>query len=768
MSTVPSIAVRRLKKCRIIQQDNHEKESAGFMARTEQPRRSRRAERKPRHITSLDGIRALAILSVVLYHLSVPWLPSGHMGVVVFLVLTGYLASSSVLRGMRKGDFSLPGSWGKRILRIWPSMAVMVAFTVALCALCNHVLLTKLKPDLIPSLLLSNNLGAILRGASYFDNLGGTSPLTHLWYLGVDFQFFVVWTAVASFMCHNGRSTRIARRTALGLALVSAILMAVLYDPNADPTRVYYGPDTRAFAPLLGAWLGLAWPLGARPVRLDRARHNVRNVVPLQIVGPVALVALIVIMVLVPDTSPFLYRGGMLLVSLLSVAIIAAALERRSLFAQVFSLPPLVWLGTRSYGLYLWHFPLFQLFGVTKNTTSPLMIVLAVVLSLALAEASFRLVEQRISGGSLPLVVGEGPNPRDGGISYLTMLPAALTALAIAGGATGLIVLPDETAVPEEAIKSTGEGAAVAMDMSKKDQGTGDAKKQDASSTSATDATKKDDKADAAKKDEKAEAKQDPNNLPTGSITLKASSDLTSKGVYSPVIIADSVAGDADWYFEEHTPDALLDSYIGRRPDQALAVLQGYLEQNVVGNVVVLDSFSNVPATDDTMKQLIEACGNRRVYLVNVRIPEVEQEQINAQIDKFAKAYDNVTLIDWYSYSEGHADWIYPDGEHLTPEGQPYYVDMITNAIAKDFAAEGGTVVAEGASTAASTDAGTTTDAAAGTGTSSSEATTTTTDATASTDSATSTSGGTPGATGTSGKSGASASTTTSTTTSTQ
>lgn len=673
------------------------------MSRSEQPRRARRDAPKSRHIASLDGIRAFAIVSVVLYHMSISWLPSGHMGVVVFLVLTGYLATSSLLRAMRRGTFSLPGTLAKRVVRVWPAMAVMVAFTVVLCALFNHVLLTKLKPDLLPSLLLSNNIGAILRGASYFDNLGGVSPLTHLWYLGIDFQFFVVWTIVASFLCPKGRPTRFARRVALVLALVSAILMAVLFDPNADPTRVYYGPDTRAFSPLLGAWLGLAWPLGGKPVRLDRARHNVRNVIPLQIAGPVALVGIILVMVLVPDTSPLLFRGGMLLVSLLSVLVIAAALERRSVFSQLLSLPPLAWLGSRSYGLYLWHFALFQLFGVTKVDTPIWMRILAVLLSLLLAEISFRLIDQRISQHKVPLVIGEGPNPHDGSISYLALAPAALLALAIAGGTTGMLIIPDETAVPQDAIKSTGESAGQAMDMSKKNKSNGSVAANDtiANETGSTGSkgAGKNETAAASGKNEtttgnETQTEQDPNNLPTGSITLKAPATTTSKGKYEPVIIADSVAGDADWYFETHTPDALLDSYIGRRPDQALSVLQGYLEQGVVGDIVVLDSFSNVPADDATMKQLIESCGDRHVYLVNVRIPEVEQEQINTSLKKFADAYDNVTLIDWYSYSEGHDDWIYPDGEHLTPEGQPYYVDMITNAIAKDFAAEGGTVVA--------------------------------------------------------------------------
>lgn len=657
-------------------------------------RRTRQRRRKPVHIDALDGLRAIAILAVMLYHLGVSWLPSGHMGVVMFLVLSGYLASSSVLKKLRHdGSLSLPGLWGKRIVRIWPPMATMIVFTVALCVAFNHILLTKLRPDLLPSLLLANNLGAIARGASYFDKLGGVSPLTHLWYLGLDFQFFIVWTAIATFFCPRGRSTRIARVIALVLALVSAILMAVLFDPNADPTRVYYGLDTRAFSPLLGAWLGLAWPLGGRPVRLDAARHSMRSI-PLGIVAPIALAGLFVIMVLVPDISPFLYRGGMVLVSILSVLVIAGALERRTVFSRVLSLKPLVWIGTRSYGLYLWHYPLFQLFKVTNNATSPVMIVLAVVLSFVAAELSIRLIEKPLSQKRFPLVfAGDRFGDLYGPARYLALLPAALFVISLAVGITGLLVVPNETALPDDALNNTGASAAEAIDLSKKKKETSKSESSKDDKSDSSTKSKKD--SESTQNTESKTKKQNLDELPTGTITLNASEETISKGLYSPVIIADSVAGDADWCFSEHTPNGLLDSYIGRRPDQALSVLQGYLEQDVVGNIVVLDSFSNVPATDDTMASLIEACGDRHVYLVNVRIPEVEQDQINKQIARFAESYDNVTLIDWYSYSEGHDDWIYPDGEHLTPEGQPHYVDMITNAIAKDFAADGGTVTAD-------------------------------------------------------------------------
>lgn len=669
--------------------------------------RKRRSKRKALRIDALDGLRAIAIIAVVLYHLGVPWLPSGHMGVVMFLVLAGYLASSTVLRTIRReGSVSLPRLWLKRVGRVWPSMFVMIVFVVALCVAFNHILLTKLRPDLLPSLLLANNLGAILRGASYFDNLGGTSPLTHLWYLGVDLQFFVVWTAIVAFLCPEGRSSRIARRIALVLAAVSAVLMGVLYDPNADPTRVYYGPDTRAFAPLLGAWLGLAWPLGGRPVRLTASRLTVRSI-PLAIVSPVALVGLLAIMALVPDVSPFLYRGGMLLVAILSVLVLAGALDRRSAFSQVLSLKPLVWLGTRSYALYLWHFPLFQLFKVTNKDTSLPLVVLAVAVSLLLSELTVRLIERPLSNRLLPLVFSGALLEQDGPVHYAAYAPAALTIVALASGITGLIVIPNETAVPEGAIQSTGVGAAEAMDVSDRlDKQNTDDEKESTSSTSdsskdAKSGTEKeptsgmaaDTKSGTSNKDGK--TSQDSDDLPTGSITLKPGKSIANDGKFSPVIIADSVAGDAEWYFDDHVLDCLLDSYVGRRPDQAISVLQGYIDQGVVGDIVVLDTFSNNPATDADMRALIEACGKRHVYIVNVSIPEVEEAQINETIDRFVAEYDNVTLIDWHSLCEGHeSEWLYADETHLTPEGQPVYVDMITNAIAADYVAEGGEVVA--------------------------------------------------------------------------
>ena len=650
---------------------------------------------------SLEGLRAIAIISIVLYHLAVSWLPSGHMGVVMFLVLSGYLVTCSILKALnRDGASSLPRLWLRRIARIWPSNALMIVVTVAACALFNHVLLTKLRPDLVPSLLLANNVGAILRGASYFDNLGGTSPLTHLWYLGVDLQFFLVWSIVLAVLCPNGRPNKTARLATLALAAVSAILMGVLFDPNGDPTRVYYGPDTRAFAPLLGAWLALAWPLGGRSQRLDAAHHTVRDA-PLFILGPVALAGIVAVMVLTPDTSPFLYRGGMLLVALLSAILLASLLERGTPLAQVCSLKPLTWLGERSFGIYLWHFPLFQLFKVTQSATSPVMVMLALALSVGCAEVSLRFVDRSIAQGRIPFLPSPQGDRRGAPTNYVAWIPAGMLVLIVAGGATGLALSPDETAVPEGAIVSTGEGAATAVDLSKRQP----SKKSDADdSIDDEDSKKNSDSSKKKKSDEddsdsssssKKKSSTDPDDLPEGSIVLVASDESVDDGKVTPLIVADSIAGDTAWYIEDHMPGAFLDSYVGRQPSQAASVLEQYIDQGVVGDIVVVASFSNMPATENDLETMHDLCDGRTLYLVNVHIPEVEEAQINEILADFAEQYDDVKLIDWNAESEGHDDWFYDDETHLNEKGQPRYGELIANAIAKDFALAGGEVLTE-------------------------------------------------------------------------
>ncbi|MGN0287954.1 MAG: acyltransferase family protein [Atopobiaceae bacterium] len=647
--------------------------AATTAARAPRPRRRAHAP----HIPALDGLRALAIAAVVLYHLQVTWLPSGHLGVVMFLVLTGYLVTSSLLRSIRQdGSVRLTRFWARRLARIWPPMALAILVTVVACMAANHILLTKLKPDLVPSLLFFSNIAAIVRGASYFDNLGGTSPLTHLWYLGLDAQFCLVWPLVVVLFSRVAKGRTVPRRVTLGLTAASAIAMVALFVPNADPTRVYYGPDTRSFAPLLGAWLAYAWPLGTRPRPILR-KVPVPSAAQLSVLGVAGLCGLVAMMLLVPGTSTFLYRVGMVLAALCTVALIASLLDRRTVTTRVLASKPLVWLGQRAFGIYLWHFPLFQLVHATDAATPVWVVVLATAASVALAQLSLTFVERPIAQGwlrtRLQAVRADDPQRRKRALRSLAAPTAVAAALAVAT-VLGCNLIPDETALPTDALNNTGAGAATAVDLS--------AQSSDSDSSDSADQ----------------QATTD------SGIILHASDDEKNANIRDPFIISDSVAGDTDWYFQTHCPDGYLDSYVGRQPQQGLEVLKGYLQQNVVGKIVVLAFFSNNISTNDVYEDLISSCGDREVYLVNVHIPQKEQTQINQILQNLADEHDNVHLIDWDAYVTGHDDWLYADGTHLTPAGQPEYVDMITNAIRQDFQDKAGGTVEEASSDDTSTD----------------------------------------------------------------
>lgn len=702
------------------------------------PERRAAAPAKPR-VSSLDGLRALAILSVLLYHLEVPWLPSGHMGVVMFFVLTGYLVVGSLVKSVeRTGTIDLKTFWVRRFKRIWPSMAVMILVVAALCVLFNHVLLTKMRPDILPSLLFFSNWAYIASGSSYFGAIGGPSPLTHMWYLGVDAQTMVILPLVVLLGMRVFGLGRVGmRRVLLALALVSAVAMALLYVPGADPSRVYYGLDTRIFSVLFGGWLACALPLGGW--RSD-APHDVCSqalaelpALVAELVGVVSLAALVLVMVFVPATSAFFYYGGMVLVSLLVVGLLVCLLRPNGLVARAFSLPPILWIGTRSYALYLWHYPIIHLLDADGYAPWWLKLV-AVALSLLAAELSWRFIEGPLSDGRALRRLNELVDSfRHGGFSGVgPARSAALGASALVGliAIVGCIAVPHTTLVPEDAIKSTGDAVDQAMDLSARGAGQGGASTgEGAAQQGAADGTQaqpapqvqmtafdvpydqmteeqreqvrreiesiaaaQGGNADSALGDTRAAVEQNgPASLEdSGSVVVHAAKAVLDAGMVEPLLIGDSVPGDTD--FSVIFPDGFNDSYVGRHPGQAVSVLQGYLGQKVVGNVVILACFSNDNVDPTSNRKLIELLGDKHeVFLVGVVTTEGTADSINADLRLLADTHDNVHYVDWPSACEGKMDsYLWDDQTHVTPRGAAAYLDLIADAVAPYIVAGGG------------------------------------------------------------------------------
>lgn len=597
------------------------------------------ANNNKRYIPSIDGLRAFAVLAVILYHLNVPIAQGGLLGVTVFFVISGYLITGLLTAEWEdSGRIQLLQFWLRRIRRLFPAIVTVIVVMAALFTLLSPVLLTKMRPDILPGLFWFTNWWYILRDISYFDAIGAPSPLTHFWSLAIEEQFYLVWPILLLGAFKLGVHKRGLRRAILVLAAISAVAMAMLYNPAGDPSRVYYGTDTRAFSLLIGAWLSFVWP-GVKLTEESTRNVSGSAVRILDLAGAVSFAAIVVMCVFISGFSGFMYRGGLLLCSVLTAVVIAALVHPRSLLARVASFKPFVWVGLRSYGMYLWHFPIILLLSELLHVRGVYpwwfdLLVIAIVF--VVSAASYTFIENPIRKGAIGNWVRE---VRDGTVDVKAFFrqhapQTAFVGAVFAVAIVGCIAVPDTYLVPEDAITSTGESVNEAMTVDK----------------------------DA----------------------------LPELEGYSPLLVGDSVPGDAETEFYNTFPKGLHDCVIGRYPGDARSVLEGYIQQDVVGRVVVVAAFSNGEIADSDLDAMVEAVGPyRELYLVNTYNEDGYMEESNAKIAAFAAEHDNVHVIDWQAMVTPHlSTWLYGDGTHLREGTYRLYCGMILDAVYDDLKPE--------------------------------------------------------------------------------
>lgn len=590
---------------------------------------------KSRYIPALDGLRAFAVLAVIAYHLGMQWAPGGLLGVTVFFVLSGYLITSLLLiEWDNTSTINLPQFWLRRVRRLMPAIILVIVCTAALCTLLDHSLLTKLREDMWAALLWVTNWWYILHDVSYFDALGAPSPLTHFWSLAIEEQFYLIWPVVLLIAHKAGVKRTTMRNATLVVALLSALEMALLYNPLDDPSRVYYGTDTRAFSLLIGAWLAFVWPshmLGAqKSVHLTK---QVRSI--LDGVGLVALLALLGLIVFVDGFAPFLYRGGILLASILTAIVIAVMVHPASLLGRIAGAKPLVWVGLRSYGIYLWHFPLLLLMNPRNFTgeTPWWMYLVQVAVVFACAAFSYRFVENPLRKGALGTFVKGVKNKEIDVPDWLKHHAVGV----VAGSAVVIVAVGGLIAVP----------ATAAI-------GGADLLKEQGPQTS--------------------QPAEPPINDTPGAEAEKPKLDV--------LMIGDSVSVRTIPNFEETFPYGMIDAAVNRQLYMGREVYDFYNDQDVVGGIVVYALGTNGPVDDATLDDLVAAAGpDRQVFFVNTRSPQSWVEGTNASLAAAAERFDNVHLIDWNGASAGHDEYFDGDGTHLTEEGAQVYIDLVYGAV---------------------------------------------------------------------------------------
>lgn len=581
---------------------------------------------KRRYMPGIDGLRAVAVMGVILYHLNIPWFQGGFSGVTVFFVLSGYLITDILIDEWNKTNkIDYLRFMIRRFRRLAPAVLVMI-FTVTLWVIfSNHPSFDKLRSDFLPSLLYMTNWWYIFHEVSYFDSFGPASPFTHLWSLAIEEQFYLLWPLLMILGSTFIKRKRFRVLAVLAGVVISAWLMAFLYIPGEDPSRVYYGTDTRAFSLLLGAALAFVWP----SQRLSKTLPRHARIV-LEIVGITSLLLIITLFVITSQFDPFHYQGGMLLLSIITTLEVAALAHPASKLAKWLSVKPLQWMGVRSYGIYLWHYPIIILTTPIVNTDGLNLwrIILQIFFTLILSELSYRFVEVPIREGKLKTLLtglkGLPINHQRIVLGSCAALLASFVGICVVFASKTTVVVPYQEALIIEAFKEI-------------------------------------------------EFNDDPAKVPVPEEKItKPEPDLKTI-----TVIGDSILHDVAPYFKKHYPEATIDYRVGRQMSEVPEVIKTLDGSGQLGEYVFIQLGTNGSFVKTDLVNLIKDLENKKVYLVNCRVPRQWETSVNQTLEEVVKSVPNTVLVDWYSASEGHPEYFAQDGVHLTRTGGETYANLL-------------------------------------------------------------------------------------------
>ena len=604
--------------------------------------------RSKQYVTGIDGVRTLAVLGVIIYHLLPTTLPGGYLGVPLFLLISGYFVTLQLVRQMdQTGGIQLTKFYLKRLRRLYPVLIVMLTVTTAYITLFARDLLHNIESTIATNLLWVYNWWEIGHGQSYFDRFNGESPFTHLWTLGVEAQFYFLWPLILFMLFLIVRKRSKIKWTVFILAAASAVEMALLFDPQ-NINRVYYGTDTRAFSLLLGSWLALCWPIDRLNASLTT--HAARL---LDGVGIGALLITLLGFFTLPGQSSWTYRGGMFFYSLIGMILIATVVHPGSHMNRWLTNPFFTWIGQRSYGIYVYQLPVMVFYErVVEIGRHPVINALVI---LAISEFSYRLVEQPLAHYQwryLPASIRHWIDFKmHDWHQWLKVGPVVIICfIALCG-----LMLPSKPA----------KKSAVQTRIEKSRQATAAKNKQIA-------------KGKAAKVNVNSKSLQKKYGLTSNQ--LKAASEL------KVTAIGDSVMADASQDIQEIMPHAYVDAEVGRQGSATPAVIKDLKAKGQLQKNVILNLGTNGAMDSQTINDILTAIGkDHQVYWITPHVPTRDWEQtVCDQIKQAAKQNANVHVIDWNQAANGHAEWFAQDKVHMNEQGNAYFTRLIVKTILKN------------------------------------------------------------------------------------
>ena len=599
----------------------------------------------PFRVTGLDGVRAIAVLLVIVFHLSPGAVVGGYIGVDLFFVVSGFLITSLLLREReRTGRIALGNFWRRRARRVLPPRGGVLLVCCSAAYFIGGDVLVGIRQQLLGAVTFSSNWVFLANSSDYFD---ATTPelFRNLWSLAVEEQFYLLWPLLLVLvLVRVPRWVRIT--SALLLAAAPAVWMATLWTAETA-TRVYYGTDTHFFGLALGATLAFAavhWP--ARALEWPRWQRTV-----LGLTGPIALAGILVIAAAMPEDSPMPFQGGLAAVSVLSVIVIATLLVPGTPLARVLDLAPMRWIGERSYGLYLWHWPVFLLVVAAlpawarDGATGWALGGIALAITVAAAAVSYQFIEQPIRRhGFRATWLGFWDWFR--GARHALVAGVWIVALVLAGGIGTTAALATDPGIGETELLVAAGQEALAQAAAQPDTATPEPTGDPGTTPAADDAPPQ----------------------PVGGDQITA--------------IGDSVMLAAAPTLQTEFPGIYVDAQVSRSIYVAPAMVQALLDSGQLRPVLVLALGTNGPIDFGVLDQIRDIIGpKRQMVVVNVQAPRYWTDGVNTTLSAFALDYRNVEMANWHDTIQPSLNLLAGDQIHFGSAGAVIFSATIRDAL---------------------------------------------------------------------------------------
>lgn len=612
-------------------------------------------KRNAGRIYGLDGLRALAIIGVTLFHMFPYTIKGGYLGVSLFFIITGYLLAATGERRYRGGTYRVASYYLKRIKRIYPALIVVLLVSAGLYFFLERQALAGIRPEFFSIVFGYNNWWQIVQNADYFTKITNASPFTHMWFLAIEIQFYAVWPLI--FMIYlwlsRNKSSRAALLFLVILTVASAVLTPVMYRPGNDVTRLYYGTDTRLYALTFGVLLGCAQNQKMLP-------HLPKRLVKL--VGIPAFAAIIVVTwiayVLLDGQYGFTYRGGMLLMTLLFGILLVLVTDRRLVIGKWLEAKPLVWIGAHSYEIYLWQYPVIFLFMYKQLDGNPVYPILEAILIVVLAVWLHWLVEVLLARKIPPEVLTIAFWKR------IVLLAAALaTAFFLVFGIVGIASAPkDKFAEKDELQQRLEENQQMLQEGQANDQAAQTGQKTGAVQASGT--------ASALTQAD----------LLYGDASLENAAQVSDVGV---LMIGDSIMLDSSPQIKEQLPDCYIDAVQSRQLVDSPEIARELINDGHLNQTVVISLGTNGPLLEEDVRAMLDVFDSDiSIFWVNLfgRTVLWEKEANQLLLD-MTEEYPNLTIINWADLIRDHSEWLWGDAEHPNPDGSEVLATLIREDI---------------------------------------------------------------------------------------